>query len=278
MMNAPMPIHTMPPNSGDHQPLIGEEAAHVTGVDHPHEREDDERQRADDVGRSLGFRAHRADLEHHLRALAQHVGEVRQRLGEIAAGLALDGERDHEELELRGAEPIGGVLERGLPSSCRSSSCRRPCGIRGLPGPVISLATMPSVSVIGRPERSPRTISSIASGKFVLNFLIRRLIILPMTKCGPPTPKNMPMSIDSRKGAPRNVSASVMNDSTPTQTVAYLAERDVLAGHLQPLAQQRGLGDQASRHNPPSGSHAARTACGSALARCRRSSRRGARG
>ena len=69
-------------------------------------------------------------------------------------------------------------------------------------GPGISLATMPSVSVIGRPERRPRTISSIASGKFELNLLTRRLIILPMTKCGPPTPKNRPSSSDRRNGAP----------------------------------------------------------------------------
>ena len=49
-------------------------------------------------------------------------------------------------------------------------------------GPGISLATIPRVSVIGSPERKPRTISSIASGKFVVNLPTRRLIILPTTK------------------------------------------------------------------------------------------------
>src|SRR6476469_1342666 len=60
----------------DHQPLIGEEARHVSGVDEPHQAEDDERKRADDPGGSLGFRAHCTDLELHLGPLAKHVGEV----------------------------------------------------------------------------------------------------------------------------------------------------------------------------------------------------------
>src|SRR6185503_15745133 len=37
----------------DHQPLVGEELAHVCGVDHVDEAEDDERQRPDDIGRCL---------------------------------------------------------------------------------------------------------------------------------------------------------------------------------------------------------------------------------
>src|SRR5690606_33588526 len=61
--------------AGDDEPLVDEELADVVRVDPPDHREDDERQRADDVGRGLRFRAHRADLELHLAALAQHVGE-----------------------------------------------------------------------------------------------------------------------------------------------------------------------------------------------------------
>ena len=81
---------------------------------------------------------------------------------------------------------------------------------------------MPSVSVIGRPERRPRTISSMASGKFVLNLLIRRLIIRPITKCGPPTPKKSPSSSDRMIGAPRIVSRIVIAAITPRQIIAYL--------------------------------------------------------
>src|SRR6185437_7180212 len=39
-------------DTGDHQPLVGEELAHVGRVDHVHEAEDHERQRADNVGGS----------------------------------------------------------------------------------------------------------------------------------------------------------------------------------------------------------------------------------
>ena len=89
-------------------------------------------------------------------------------------------------------------------------------------GPWTSLATIPRVSVIGRPERRPRTISSIASGKFELNLLIRRLIILPMMKCGPPTPKNRPSNSDRMIGAPRIVRPITTIAIMPRQTMAYL--------------------------------------------------------
>src|SRR4051794_33382866 len=56
-------------DAGDFKPLVAEEAVHVIGVDHVHEREDHERKRSDDVGRGLRFRAHGTDLELHLRAL-----------------------------------------------------------------------------------------------------------------------------------------------------------------------------------------------------------------
>src|SRR6185503_8043586 len=89
-------------------------------------------------------------------------------------------------------------------------------------GPVISPATIPSVSVIGRPERRPRTMSSIASGKFELNFFTRRRISLPMTKCGPPIPKNRPTSIARISGAPLNFRATVTSRKIPMQIIAYL--------------------------------------------------------
>ena len=63
----------------------------------------------------------------------------------------------------------------GVPSrsavSCSAASIVRPIFILSATvrnssptGPGISSATMPIVSEIGRPERRPRTISSIASG------------------------------------------------------------------------------------------------------------------
>ncbi len=78
MMKAPMRHPDQPAAAGDHQALVEEEIGHVVVVDEPDHAEHDERQRADDIGRSLGFRRHRLDLELHLRALAQHVGQVRR--------------------------------------------------------------------------------------------------------------------------------------------------------------------------------------------------------
>jgi hypothetical protein len=76
--------------AGDHQPGVGEELGHVVGVDEVDHAEHDERQRAQNVGRGLRFRRHRLDLQLHLAALAQHVGQVRQGFGQVAAGLPLD--------------------------------------------------------------------------------------------------------------------------------------------------------------------------------------------
>src|SRR3546814_6276422 len=48
----------------------------------------------------------------HLGALAQHVRQIRQCFGKIAAGFPLDSERDDEELKFRRAEPVGCFLKR----------------------------------------------------------------------------------------------------------------------------------------------------------------------
>src|SRR3954467_1143722 len=66
-----------PAEPGDDQALVDEELAHISRVDEPDEREDDEGQGADDPGRGLGFRRHRLDLQLHLGALPEHVGEIR---------------------------------------------------------------------------------------------------------------------------------------------------------------------------------------------------------
>src|SRR5208282_6548881 len=68
----------------------------------------------DDAGARPRLRRHRLDLELHLLAPAQDVVEILQGLGEVAAGLALDRERDHEELELRRPDALGRVPKRRL--------------------------------------------------------------------------------------------------------------------------------------------------------------------
>ena len=114
-------------------------------------------------------------------------------------------------------------------------------------GPPISLATMPSVSVIGRPERRPRTISSIASGKFEVNFAMRRLIILPMTMCGRPMPMNRPTNRPKQERRALHHQPDHDDGGEAHRDHEIFAERDVLAGHLQPLAQERRLRDDRRR-------------------------------
>ena len=71
------------------------------GDRHHPEPEHHERPAADDERAGTGLRGNRLDLELHLLALAQEVGEVAERFGEAAAGLDLDGDRDGEEVHLR---------------------------------------------------------------------------------------------------------------------------------------------------------------------------------
>src|SRR3546814_12232801 len=92
----------------DHQPLVDEEVLHIFAVDHPDQDEHDERQRADDIGRGLRFGRHRPDIELHLPALAQHRREVGERLGEVAAGLALERDRNYEERGLDRTSEVKG--------------------------------------------------------------------------------------------------------------------------------------------------------------------------
>ena len=57
-------------------------------------------------------------------------------------------------------------------------------------------------SLIGRPERSARTIRSIASGNRLIKAATRRLPIFPMTMCGMATPSPRPTSRLGNTGTP----------------------------------------------------------------------------
>src|SRR3546814_2731455 len=85
------------------------------------------------------FRSHRLDLQVHLRALPEHVRQVRQRFREVAAGFTLNGEGDHEKLEFGRVQPIGGFLKRLLhrpadPDAIRNRAKFAADGVRKLPG------------------------------------------------------------------------------------------------------------------------------------------------
>ena len=99
---------------------------------------------------------------------------------------------------------------------------------------------------------------------------MRRLIILPMTKCGPPTPKNRPMKQrQQERRAAEHQQRARRRQRCRAQTMRIFAERDVLAGHLQPLAQQRRLGDQGRGIAFEPACALRPSACGSAPGHCR---------
>ena len=93
---------------------VEEERHDVVRAHHHQEAEHQEGQGADDEGAGAGLRGDRLDLELHLLALAQQVGEVAEGVGEAAAGLDLDGDRDREEVHLGLVDDAGDAPERGV--------------------------------------------------------------------------------------------------------------------------------------------------------------------
>ena len=124
---------------------IGREQRHDVGrrrqVDEQHH---DDRQRADDHRRRLGFRRQRLDLLAQQFARTQHVRQVAERFGEVAARLLLDVQHDVEEVHF-------------LRSACAGTSCAAP-------------------DRAARPSRSHRhtTWNSAASGCGLSRAIIRR--------------------------------------------------------------------------------------------------------
>src|SRR3546814_3496557 len=74
----------------------------------------DEGQGADDVGARLGFGRQGFDLQLQLASATQNVGEVGQRLREVAAGFRLNRQGNREEVELLDVEAAGAVPQRLL--------------------------------------------------------------------------------------------------------------------------------------------------------------------
>src|SRR3546814_4724707 len=73
-----------------------------------------EGQGADDVGARLGFGRQGFDLQLQLASATQNVGEVGQRLREVAAGFRLNRQGNREEVELLDVEAAGAVPQRLL--------------------------------------------------------------------------------------------------------------------------------------------------------------------
>ena len=239
-----MPIQHQPAKTGDDQPLVDEEILHVIARDHPDQHEHDERQRADDIGRCLRFRRHRLDLQLHLRALAQHRCEVPKCFGEVAAGFPLDRDGDDEELELGRAEPVGGVLKRGV---------HRPADLHAVGDQAEFLAHRPGNLGTNQAHRlrnrQARTQSADQQFDRVRKF-VRELIDAALDE-----------EIDDEMGDPRTRKHRDQqgeddwqalqpqqcrdDDGDAARRLAVFADCPVLAGHVQALLQHRRIGQQA---------------------------------
>ena len=109
-------------------------------------------------------------------------------------------------------------------------------------GSGISLETIPSVSEIGRPERSPRTIKSIASGNLALNSLVRFAICIPTNLCGIARPIAMPAIKPSGAGAPLKIAKPATSSMITTEVPAYLPSVQFLPVISSRLRRMAGRG------------------------------------
>lgn len=91
---------------------IDKQRRHIFGIEQIDDRSNGEGQRADDIRACPRFRRHGADLQLHLLAAAQHVGEIFQRFRQVAAGFLLHRQADDEELKVGERYACGRVGER----------------------------------------------------------------------------------------------------------------------------------------------------------------------
>src|SRR5690606_20492598 len=91
---------------------IGEQLHQVLRVYEIEDPGQDQRERSDDERARPGFRRHGPGLVLHLLASPQDVGQVLERLGEIAAGFPLNHHADDEEIELGNIEPTARLPQR----------------------------------------------------------------------------------------------------------------------------------------------------------------------
>ena len=114
MMKMPTPMLQTAAASHHLAGLGEEQRPHVLGRNQEQAAADQERQADHDQHRRARLGGEGADLEAKLLAGAQQGAEVGQRLGEIAAGVALDRHGDDQEVELVGLHRLGDAPQRRL--------------------------------------------------------------------------------------------------------------------------------------------------------------------
>ena len=209
--------------------------------------EHDERQRADDIGRRLGFRRHRADLELHLRracaARRRGCESVSARLPPVSRWIA---------------SVITKNWNSGVPSrsavSCSAASIVRPIFILSDDGAELvadraldlGRRRCPSSRKSAGPSAGRAPSARSRRGSATVNLLIRRWISLPTTKWGRPMPTN---DADRQGEQQRRALEQQQHRRRPRRGRPKPSDTgrgvQVAAGLLEPLAQQGGVGDQA---------------------------------
>ena len=102
----------MPPPSMPMPMRTGPQHGDVVVVDLEQIEEDPDREGDEDVGRQPALRGQRPDVALQALPLAQRPGRRPQRLGEVAADLALDADRHRRPAHVRAVHPVRHPLER----------------------------------------------------------------------------------------------------------------------------------------------------------------------
>ena len=112
------------------------------------------------------------DVAEQLVPLADQPADLVEHLGEVAAGGALNDDRDHEEPDVHDRDAIGHVAERQLDGDAEVLLLEHAVELVGdRPLHLLGHQVQPRGQAV--PGRSARLISSTASGIASMNFLIR---------------------------------------------------------------------------------------------------------
>ena len=113
-------------------------------------------------------------------------GEVAQRLGEVAAGLLLDGQHDGEEVHFRDRRALVHLLQRLIEGHAHADVLDQRSGTRCRAARGLSRPMILRHSLSGRPDLTPRTMTSMASANWLDELLLRALARMPRNQRGRP--------------------------------------------------------------------------------------------
>ena len=114
MIRYPITCRPTPTRQHDVADLVLEEELHVVRIGVEHQDGDGDRDAAQRRGGHPPVRADRADAPAQLEALADHVRQLVQNLGQVAAGALLQQHRGYKEVHVERRDALGQALQRDL--------------------------------------------------------------------------------------------------------------------------------------------------------------------